>query len=379
VLANVGERCIVLKGNTHNLADLKVLEEHPRLLLGSAGQIGRGRHGAVIWDLAQPHPLAQRLAIRDQWASGGTVAISDDAKLVAAHWSGVLRLFNRISGRSTEFEFTEDVRQIRLAPDGSALALRSGDGRVWTVKSEDGLLKEPANLLPGPFQDMRYGPEGDLILLGESTIKRLPSGTEIPLPFSINDSRMCNFLGPFGALAVIEKEAAVETFDSTTGSHRRYALDRSGNSGERLCNHADLIAGRYIVRLIQTYEPNPIEVIDTRSGHITYLQNPFSRISGLPTDLMRVTAGDDGERFTVLSTVETDRVVFYEFKTGRISGELRAGKIVAFDIDAMGRTLVTLGEEGLLTWNVDTDQWESLTRALAGRSLTTDERLAYTE
>lgn len=162
VLARWNDRCYILRGNTHNLSDLKILETSPRFLLASAGQIGRARHGVVVWDLSQPHPLARRLASRDANTLGGTVAVSGDGSLVAAHWRGVLQIFDLVVDRKTERIDERDVRQIVFSPTNSELGFRSYDGKVWTVPYERGAFAEPSRTLEGLFLDIAYTQTGDL-------------------------------------------------------------------------------------------------------------------------------------------------------------------------------------------------------------------------
>lgn len=380
VVVNLNEHCEVLRGNTHNLAELKVLEDQPRLLLGSAGQIGRGRHGAVVWDLTQVSPLAQRLAPPStQRDLEGAVAISDNGRIVAVHSSGVLRVFDMEKGTSLTLDFPEDVQKIRIAPNLSAFAILTRKGDLWQVHTSDSHLRRDALATRRGSFDLTYNAAGTLLAMTEAGVYNLTEGSRIDLTVDASNSIRCSFLAGDGTFAVVSTPEVAETVNLTTGLRHEYPLSRSGDTVSLSCNDSEIVAGRYLVRILQTYRPNPIEIIDLRNGHTRYLQNPYSRRSGLPTDLHRLAPGSRQSSFTVLSTVEVDRILTYELVTGRISMELRAEGIRDLAADADGRRLVTLGGDGLLLWNTDFETWATRLRELAGRALTPDERTVYVQ
>ncbi len=61
------DQCYTLPGNTHNLSSLKSATISSKHFIASAGQIGRDRHGAILWDLNQYNPLANKI-----WSGDGT-------------------------------------------------------------------------------------------------------------------------------------------------------------------------------------------------------------------------------------------------------------------------------------------------------------------
>ncbi len=202
----------------------------------------------------------------------------------------------------------------------------------------------------------------------------------------------CSFIGSNPGLGVVDRIDGIETIEIATGSKHLFPVGRPAvgslpatetpdkrSTAPRHCSDSAIVSDRYIVRVVNTYERDPIELLDIQTGETLYMQNPFFRLSGLPTDLTAVAGPREREFFLALSEVEDTRLLAYEIPTGRIWAELQAGEIEDFAIDASGDTLVTLGDEGLLVWKFSPAVWEATAEKLAGRPLSPGERLDYTQ
>ena len=373
VAASVDGRCHMLPGHTHNLMDLEVVESQGDLLLVSAGQIGRERHGAVVWDLRSPHPLATRLASFDGFQ--GSVSISADGSLIVAHWGGALRTIDLSGGTSPSTQqFPSAVRELGIAPDLSEVVVQTLGHGIRRFRLIDGVLEQALDEVAARAEGFAFSREGSLLLLGRDHVVRSGGDLEAVVPFEIPPAESCSGLRPNLGEVMLSGEDAIELFDPVSRERSRFNVKRAPDGSPRSCNRAGRLGPDHLFRLIQTYGRDPMELIERESGEVRFFQNPFVRESGLPTDLDDFVAGEAGKQVLVLSRVETERVLAFDVRTGRILTELRAGRFYDIDVDASGLRLVTVGTEGLLLWDLRPERWPELAEQLAGRPLSASER-----
>lgn len=387
VAVSFRDECLLLEGNTHNLASLRILADSGPVLLASAGQVGRGRFGAIVWNLDQPHPLATRLATEGR-DGPSSVALSDDGGLAVVSRSQGIDLRNLKSGTLVRIPVEGRIKKIAISPERSEIALLDYEGRVRLLKTR-GPVDPLAPALEGKYDDLSYDSSGELHLLADSVVRLHLGQTQIRLPTPRQHESRCDFLSSEGQMAVYETDAGLQVFETRSGKSTTYQLPPRG-PGPADCSRADLIGERYVIRLVNTYDANPIEVLDLHSdsGAWSFLQNPFTRRSGLSSDLTSISAGRRSRAgFAALSTVEHDRILLLNVLDPRLQGELEIGKqglehnpgsgIKDLAADASMNRLVTVGSSGLLVWDLKPRFWVERARQIAGRELTLEERATH--
>jgi WD40 repeat protein len=361
-----------LLGHTHNLYGVTFGGDGS--LLASAGQIGRNRHGVILWDLGKLHPLAEVL-IRFTRAPFGELklALSSDGGSWACSGCGESILWDREPVTYPAVNTMRDVRVADIALSSSAQSLGIGlsDGRVLIAERHRGhleVLQGPQH--SGPVRQVWFtsdglfsvGREGDVKLWSQgksSSIKPVPElRTDTGCTENRTDGKTI-----LAELANYNNSDAKSlwSLDLLRGLRQSLVLPASPHA----CSSIAFASRAHVgVRLSMGYDPIYI-INDSPTLRLTPLDNPLhDDVSGLPTVLEHARISEDGG--LLAATSNRTSVLLFDVASRRFLGELAFPGVRAIAISSKANRLLTAGEFGLARWDLDAQKWAHLAEEIAG-------------
>jgi WD40 repeat protein len=367
-----GEPCRELYGNTHNFS-VRLSGDGTRVASIGAIADGDSRHGLIIWDLRQVHPLARSLLEVDGIAKEiePLLAISNDGSSWACSkcrneiiWNGV-----SIGGEGTAA--SDEVQALALTSDGQELAFASKDGRIGLIDigarkpryvHRVGALSEVQRLWYSG-RDLYYmSADGQLAKSSSDDNDVRPLSSRFP----VGDLAACNDFYPFGAeiateVRVKQGETTITFEEMGRGERRSIVVPDSVGPCSSLIYSGSAHLG---VRLPLNYK-DPFIVYGSASPSLNPLPNPLRDESGHPTRLSKPQISASGERLAALSN--DNAVALFDLREKRLIGTFAAPNAKAVAISGDGNAMLTYGtHSGLLLWDLDSRHWASIAEKIAG-------------
>ncbi|MEM8814584.1 MAG: hypothetical protein AAGE85_02095, partial [Pseudomonadota bacterium] len=276
ILLYFNGECLLLRGHVHNLFGLAV-SDHGGPIVASAGQTGRERFGGIVWKPNRPPAIAKELLQPpDNRFRKTVVAASSDEAAVAAYLDGALLLLDE-SGNTEPITLDREPRKIAVSSNGRSVAVLDDDTiRMFSREDSSLIPDERASKARSQIVDeerlidIAFNEHDELVILTTKAVAVRSKRIELPGVFESGSS--CRRLSSDGSFA-IQAEESITIVDTMTGSTQTVDPPKKPWSTPRTCRDLDLIDNK-LVRLIATYGPDPIEIIDTQSGHANFLQNP---------------------------------------------------------------------------------------------------------
>jgi WD40 repeat protein len=360
-----------LFGLTLNVLDMAFRDDG--LAVASAGAVANAddTHGVIVWDLAQVHPLAQRLTPVNSRHAGidSKLSVSRDGSSWACgncgeniRWDGLPVIL------PSEFAL-QSVASVAVSPDGLELALASNDGKlIRVVRSGNRFRFEPLASGSPAAKQLWYGGD-DLFSVGQ-------------------DGSVVRWVGRKSKVVLAQggKRAESSCPDSfSTGAH--VAFETRNGSGRALISLVNLLTGASrtvqlppnagncsslsyagergnAIRLTSGYEPMYLLSL-SRTIDIKPWENPVHANSGLRTVLDMARISDDGKRLVAVSNRSS--LVLFDLQSQRLIGVLDIPELSSIAMSGDGKRVLTFGGTGLLMWNLDSTTWADMAIKIAGR------------
>lgn len=385
IVVNLGSDCFTLAGNTHNVSALSATMSDTGLLLASAGQIGKGRFGAIVWNLNQLNPSITKISspkTGGRWT--GIAKISADGKFVAQSVPGenvtvfaLTGLQPNIVGQQFEIPVA-DARDIAFSHDSIKMAIIDSGGNLYIVNN---LHQNNNSLKPIPLNDsfthVAFNHEGKLALVSEKRqLFSLSNDSLSPLASLNLGYSNCEQFSEDGQYFILERENGLDLIRTNNGGIIKIEFaDQLATIDNPQCTGISLSHSGSLVRSVSTYLSRPLQIFDIQTQKfVRAIENPFTSQSGLSTILEHPHIFADENKVVVSSFGEDPGLIVWDLSGSTVAGRLPFQNILDFDVASNMERVVILGNDGTYIWDVDVNQWEQIARDLANRELQPVER-----
>ncbi|HET8775916.1 MAG TPA: hypothetical protein VFP80_19110 [Thermoanaerobaculia bacterium] len=377
VVARGAEECVFLRGNRHNLADLTAARIGERLLVASAGQIGRRRFGAIIWDLDQQHPFTRRLLPPPSSVFGSAAVAIAGGRAAIARSGEPLTVWRTDDWRKIDGPVV-DATAIAVSHEGSEVAVVT-DGSLRRFRIESNRLNEIDTKSPRVYS-IAYDSLGTVVGVGDDALWRIgPSTAERVAVAALADKEMivqCSRLTADGRHFLVVNETTLLVHDTATGKVTSEITLPQSKAGAS-CSGVDAI-GKVAVRALNTYAPDPIEIFNLESKVLTRtLQSPFTARSGLTATLQDAMLSSDA-RLGLVSRGDEQSIIVWDTDSGSLIAALVfRDAINSWALSDSGAQVLAATERGAVLWPLAPERWIEQSRHVANRSLSLDEARTY--
>jgi WD40 repeat protein len=361
----------VLFGHTHNILDMAYSQDG--IGIASAGAIADAddKHGVILWDLAQIHPLAKLLRPIDTRASfDAELSLSNDGSSWAcAKCGGTLVWDGKEVSLPNQFSPSE-ITSIAISREGRELALGFSDGHVLRAARLDGRLRFAEGRSSPHIQRLWYAGSDLYSVSLDASVSHWLGGqprTVARLGPAHSDTG-CRDIYSAGAYLAIETRdssnaSILAVHDLANGTNRAIHLPPDAGNCSSLAYVGDL---GIAIRLPLGYEPIYVVSLGT-TPELRPWDNPVRAVpSGLRTSLSLARISDDGKR--LITTSNGNSLVLFDLPSQRLIGVLDVPDIHAIAMSGDGKHVLTFNEYGILIWDIDPDNWARRAVEMAGHS-----------
>jgi Caspase domain len=385
IVVSLHSDCFTLAGNTHNVSALTATMSDAGLLLASAGQIGKERFGAIVWNLNQLNPSVTKISSPQtggRWT--GIVKISADGKFIAQSFLGENVTVFTLTGPQPNMVIEQfnipiaDARDIAFSHDSIKMAIIDSGGNLHVVNNlylnKDNLKSIPLN---DSFTRVAFDREERLALVSEKRQLFSFSNNSLLSLASLNlGYSNCEQFSEDGQYFIVERENGLDLIRTNDGRIIEIEFpDELTTADYPQCTGISLSRSGSLVRSVSTYLSRPLQIFDIHTQKfLRAIENPFRSQSGLSTILEHPHVFAEENKVIVSSVGDEPGFIVWDLSSSTVAGRLPLQNILDFDVASGMERVVILGNHGTYIWDVDVDQWEQIARGLANRELQPVER-----
>ena len=229
IVVSHNQNCFLLSGHTHNVYSLEARRIGSRLLLVSAGQIGRRRHGAILWNLEQHHPFAiSLLPSSPSWSA--TTALSHDGTLATVAFPEEPIRVWRVPFPGTvqppiEGPVIRAAKGVAFSLDAQELAVVDTSEPLRRFRLSSGRLQEIPHAPPIRGRFVAYDRMGNMLVVTENGMLRIDHSNHVaPIPTPDLASFICTRLTADASLLLTEQDSELRIQDVQQVDTKRIPL-----------------------------------------------------------------------------------------------------------------------------------------------------------
>ena len=360
----------VLFGHTHNILDMAYSRDG--IGIASAGAIADAddKHGIILWDLAQIHPLAKLLEPIDTGASfDAKLSLSNDGSSWACAKCGETLVWDGKEVSLPNQFSSSEITSIAISREGRELALGFSDGHVLRVARPEGRFRfAEGRSSPGVQRLWYVGSDLYSVSLDSSVSHWLDGQPRIVARLGPASDIGCRDSYSAGAYLAIETRdssnaSILAVHDLANGTNRTIHLPPDAGNCSSLAYVGDL---GIAIRLPTGYEPIYVLSLGA-TPDLRPWDNPVRALpSGLRTWLSLARISDDGKR--LITTSNGNALVLFDLPSERLIGVLDTPDIHAIAMSGDGKHVLTFNKYGILIWDIDPDNWARRAVEMAGKS-----------